>query len=171
MKNYFLILTHILKYIIFFLSLTIFSFFAIGQQPSIRYGTPFYKNYAPKDYHGHSQMWNAIQLSNGLMLLGTTEQIILFDGIHWQHINNNKVIGLRTFFNDTATNTIYFGGDGSFGKIRFESTGKPSITLLSNNLQDNDKNFYTILSIVKKQGKIYFIGLHKIFIYKRYYPI
>ena len=140
------------------------NFLAIGQQSNIRYGTPLYKNYSPKDYKGHSQLWCTAQLQNGLMLIGSTSNGMFFDGNHWQNIA--KITFPRIFFNDTITNTIYFGGDGSFGKLVFDSIGKPVVTLFSDSLKGDDRDFYTVLSIVKKQNKIYFVGLKRIFIYE-----
>ncbi len=146
------------------LVLLIFSNFISGQSKDIRYGTPLYKSYSPNDYHGHSQLWASTQLDDGLMLLGSTSNAMLFDGIHWNNLN--KVTFPRTFLNDTASKRIYFGGDSNFGYFTFDNLGKPKVTLFSDSLNGRDKDFYTILSIVKKNDKVYFVGLKRIFIYK-----
>lgn len=138
--------------------------YTIVGQPNIRYGTPLYKNFSPKDYKDHPQLWCTTQFPNGLMLLGSSTSGLLFDGNHWQHIN--KMGFLRIFYNDTSSGNIYFGGDGNFGKLIFDSIGKPVVTLFSDSLRNNDKDFYTILSIVKQKDKIYFVGLKRIFIFK-----
>ncbi|MCD6366727.1 MAG: SpoIIE family protein phosphatase, partial [Bacteroidales bacterium] len=98
------------------------------------------------------------------MLIGSTSNGMIFDGIHWNSIS--KITFPRIFFNDTSSNTVYFGGDGSFGAIQFDSIGKPVVSLFSDSLKGNDKDFYTILSIVKQEDKIYFVGLKRIFIFQ-----
>lgn len=148
--------------IAFFLFLIVFN--ASFGQNNIRYGTPLYKNYSPNDYHGHSQLWAVTQLDNGLMLLGSTSNAMLFDGTHWDNIQD--VTFPRTFFNDTSSNRIYFGGDGSFGYFTFNNIGKTRVTIFSDSLSERDNDYYTVLSIVKKEDKIYFIGLKRIFIYQ-----
>ncbi len=159
----FRLLQHTFKHIVLFFILIFATFSSVGQN-NIRYGTPLYKNYSPKDYQGHSQLWCTTQLQNGLMLIGSTNNGMLFDGNHWQHIANIKFP--REFFNDTSTNKIYFGGDGSFGMFVFDSIGQPVVTLFSDSLKGNDRDFYTILTIVKKYDKIYFVGLKRIFIFQ-----
>ena len=98
------------------------------------------------------------------MLIGSTSNGMTFDGIHWNSIS--KITFPRIFFNDTSSNTVYFGGDGSFGAMQFDSIGKPVVSLFSDSLKGDDKDFYTILSIVKQEDKIYFVGLKRIFIFQ-----
>ncbi len=135
-------------------------------QNNIRLGTPLYKNYSPKDYNGHPQLWKTTQLPNGIMLLASTASALIFDGTNWSIVINSSFP--RTFFLDTTTtsNLIYYGGDADFGIIKQDSLGLFKAISFVDSLHENEKDFYTILSIVKQDDYIYFIGLKRIFIYK-----
>ncbi len=156
-------MSNILKHIILSVFI-VFSVLSTNGQNSIRYGTPLYQNFSPKDYEGHPQLWYVQQIKSGLMILGCNNGALLFDGIHWQHLS--KISYPRCLLNDTSTGKIFFGGDGNFGQLEFTSIGKPIVSLFSDSLSGKDKDYYTILSIVKKGNKLYFVGLKRIFIYE-----
>lgn len=150
-----------ISFLFFFLYVSL----AVFSQSNIRYGTPLYKNFSPEDYHSHLQVWSITQLNNGLMLLGTSVDGILFDGQHWQKTLKINTFP-RIFFEDTISDKVYFGGDKGFGFFYFDKMGFPKEVLLSDSLPKEEKDYYTILSIVRKGKKIYFFGLKRIFIYE-----
>jgi hypothetical protein len=48
------------------------------------------RTYSPKEYDGHAQNWCIIQDNNGLIYVGNTIGLLIYDGKSWKSIKLNN---------------------------------------------------------------------------------
>ncbi len=139
-------------------------FYTLGFS-QVRLGTPAYKTFYPLDYELHPQVWCITQLNNGYIFLGTYQGSTLYDGQSFITIMPREV-STRAVMEDTSDNRIYVGGDVAFGYLGKKENGWYKFVKLSDSLPDNLKDFVVVLGIEKQNGKIYFFGLNRIYVYR-----
>ncbi|MFH2143457.1 MAG: SpoIIE family protein phosphatase, partial [Bacteroidota bacterium] len=128
-------------------------------QTILPFGKPFVKNYLPEEYGSHPQNWAVTQDLDGKIYFGNNEGVIEFDGEFWNKIS---ITGLRSMRTD-SNGKIYLGADNELGFLYKDSLGVTVYQSLVEELPEDLKDFYTILSIVFFQDDVYFIGLRSVF--------
>ena len=77
-------------------------------------GIPRIINYDSKDYNGSNKVFQVVQDTNQILFASTTNNVMVFDGNHWQTI---PVKGKPCF--DVFNGQIYIGAYNDFGRIIF----------------------------------------------------
>jgi len=135
----------------FFYFISIYSVLAINTE-----GIPPIINYDSKDYNGSNKVYQIIQDTNQIIFASTTNNIIVFDGNHWQSIPVN---GNPCF--DLHNGEIYVGAYNDFGKIQFiENKGYAFVSL-----NNPENNLGQVNSIYSFQNKVYVATSRDVFVY------
>ena len=149
---------YILALLAFTLNITIY-----GQ--ANKFGIPFIKNYAPKDYDGAAQNWAAIQDKRGVMYFGNNDDGVLeFDGNSWRKIDiPNKSI-VRSFAIDEK-GTIYVGAVGEIGYLTPDKSGKLYYQSLLPLIDSTAAKFEDIFKTYYYGKSVYFCSVKEIIQY------
>ncbi|MCU0289807.1 MAG: hypothetical protein MUF15_25865, partial [Acidobacteria bacterium] len=118
-------------------------------------GSPFIRNYSPKEYNAHSQNWSVIQDNRGVMYFGNVDGVLEFDGYNWRLIRLPNFSMVRSMAID-KNGTIYVGGVGELGYLAANTKGEMdyiSLLPLLDKKQSLPSDIWSIL--VTGQG-IYF---------------
>lgn len=92
-------------------------------------GLPFLHAFDPRDYRGHSQVWNTVEDSAGLLYFGNLNQVLVYDGARWSRLPVPAATFIRGLAIDD-TDTLWIGGINELGYARTDSTGaRPFVSL------------------------------------------
>ncbi|MCK4662739.1 MAG: PAS domain-containing protein [Bacteroidales bacterium] len=108
-----------IKYCINFIFLLLIPVLILSQET----GKPFFRNYSPKEYKGHTQNWAIIQDKFGMLYFGNQEGVLEYDGTNWRQIKTTNNSTVRSLDID-STGNIYVGAVGEFGKLIPDNSGK-----------------------------------------------
>jgi len=124
-------------------------------------GIPFNKQYLPEEYKGAESNWSITSDDNGIMYFGNESAILEYDGKEWRSIpvNDDKIQSLANL-----NNSVYYGGNRTFGVVRTDATGTHYAFNLSARL-GSKVEVNTIWKTYSLEGKIYFCSLKVIFVY------
>jgi len=86
-------------------------------------GSPFLKNYSPKQYNGHHQVWTIVEDNRGVLFLGTTSEIIEFDGIYFRRHELPNKTNVRAL-TKAKSGKIYVGSSGDIGYLEVDNKGQ-----------------------------------------------
>ena len=81
-----------------------------------QYGLPFITHYTPKDYNADNTNWCITQDTRGVMYIGNTQGVLIFDGKDFELVpvsNNSLVLSLAVDNNGV----VYVGAAGDVGYI------------------------------------------------------
>lgn len=117
-------------------------------------GLPFIKNFPAGLYDAHSQNFDILQNSNGLMYFANFAGVLEFDGIEWQLITTDKISLIRSLA-PGKNNRIYAGGMGEFGYLSRNSKGEIVYIPLNDSLDNSQDN---IKNTLNTQGITFFIS-------------
>ncbi len=118
-------------------------------------GTPFIKNYSPKEYGASSQNWAIVQDDRGIMYFGNSNGILEYDGIAWRLIKTKDNAVVRSLAKDKQ-GKIYVGTFGDFGFLVPDSTGTLQYRSLKEKIPEKYHDFADIWNIHVIQEKIFF---------------
>lgn len=85
-------------------------------------GLPFLRNYSPKEYAAHPQIFSIAQDRRGVLYFGTDGLVLEYDGAYWKKIPLPKGGFVRSLVADAA-GAIYAGGEGDFGVLEADPAG------------------------------------------------
>jgi len=128
------------------------------------YGTPFIRNYTPKEYGFGSQNWAIAQDNRRVMYFGNSDGVLEFDGNQWRIIktaNNSFVRSLAT----DSNGTVYIGASGEFGYLYPDSTGLQSYISLLEKLPEEKRKFSNVWNVFATSHGVYFFTEENIFHY------
>lgn len=117
-------------------------------------GLPFLKNFSPDEYDAHSQNFDIIQDSNGLMYFANFAGVLEYDGTEWELITTENISMVRSLDIDKK-NRIFIGGMGEFGYLHRTSTGKVQYIPLNDSVKTPDGNVWKALCL---ENRTYFAG-------------
>jgi len=121
------------------------------------------KNFSPKDYKAASQNWSVIQDNNGLIIVGNTTGVLIYDGVKWEIIQTPNTV--RSLCVD-SNNVIYLGLDSDIGVLDKAKNGLFTYKSLKNKIPDEFKDFTDIWSTLYFNNEIYFNALDRIYVFK-----
>jgi serine phosphatase RsbU (regulator of sigma subunit)/ligand-binding sensor domain-containing protein len=127
-------------------------------------GKSLYKNYSPKDYDGHAQNWCVIQDNNGLIYIGNTIGLLVYDSKSWKSIKLNNSI-VRSLAKD-ENDVIYYGAQGEFGYLFADSKGNLTNKSLVDLLPDSLKLFGDVWKTYCFKNKVIFQTFDYVFIFE-----
>lgn len=129
-------------------------------------GKPIIRNYSPKTYQSHQQIWSITQGKDQLMYFGSHKELVVFDGVSWQKIqtpNNQLVRALATDQNGI----VYLGLGNDFGYLSINKLGQPQYTSLLPKLPKGTLHQFTSIVKIHATNKgVYFTSNEKIFRYR-----
>ena len=118
-------------------------------------GSPFIRNYSPKEYNAHSQNWAVIQDNRGIMYFGNVDGILEFDGYNWRRIQLTNYSMVRSLAID-KNGTIYVGAVGELGCLTPSQDRNITYKSLLPLLPENENPPADIWSILVTTHGIYF---------------
>ncbi|HLP61627.1 MAG TPA: hypothetical protein VK186_22495, partial [Candidatus Deferrimicrobium sp.] len=118
-------------------------------------GSPFIRNYSPKEYNAHSQNWSVIQDNRGVMYFGNVDGVLEFDGVNWRLIRLPNFSMVRSLAID-KTGTVYVGGVGELGYLAPNKNGEIDYFSLLHLLDKKEPPPADIWSILVTSHGIYF---------------
>ncbi len=132
------------------------------QDTRFEVGAPLITNYTRHDYHGHSQNWVVVQDRRGVMYFSNYDGVLEFDGSSWRLIT----LGQGTQTNSLALGpdgVIYVGGNGEFGYLASDASGKMKFASLVEKIPVAYRDFGIVIELVPTPHGVYFITNHLIF--------
>ena len=148
------------KFLIIFLFLLFFVQYDLLSQTFNDLGSPFITNYVPRDYLANPQNWGVVQDERGVIYMGNTSGILVFDGNNFEliEVKNKSIVRDLALADD---GTIYVGGSGEIGYLSINSSGKINYTSLMDLLPKFEKNFNDVYKVLSTSKGIYFITTYK----------
>ncbi|MDD3876455.1 MAG: adenylate/guanylate cyclase domain-containing protein [Bacteroidales bacterium] len=126
-------------------------------------GTPFIRNYPPREYKGFSQNWSIVQDVRGVMYFANGDGVLEYDGVEWRMIriaDNYMVTALAI----DSGNVIYVGSINEFGFLAPDIKGIMRYNSLSQDLSPEEQNFGFINKfVVSNKNEIFFSSSEGIF--------
>ncbi|MBW8361585.1 MAG: hypothetical protein K0M56_05285 [Kaistella sp.] len=135
-------------FIFFFVLVNIFSY----SQNISEKGSPYIKNYLPKDYGNHGKIWAISSARNGLVYMASDNGLLEFDGKKWlrfrAYSGSTRSLFLR---ND---NSISIGADMDFGlweKDKLRKFTYQSLYPFKNTATAGNEEFWGTYALLNKQ--------------------
>ncbi|MCP4220693.1 MAG: response regulator [bacterium] len=116
-------------------------------------GYKFIKNYNRQEHGQHPQNWCVVRDKRGVVYIGNNGCVLEYDGVSWRIIDVKPGDSVRSMA--IHKDTIYVGGDGTFGKLEPQPDGTLTYQSLSEAL-DKEIKFSYVLSTHAVKGGIYF---------------
>jgi len=91
--------------------------------PARERGLPMIRNFLPREYQGHEQIWAIAETADGVMLFSNLNHIAEFDGQNWRTIEVPGGSYLRGMATD-KDGAIWVAGDNEFGRLVPDATGR-----------------------------------------------
>jgi ligand-binding sensor domain-containing protein len=109
-------------------------------------GLPLFDSFSPRDYRGHSQVWNAVEDAAGLLYFGNLNQVIVYDGARWSRLPVPGATFVRGLAID-ADDTLWLGGVDELGYAQTDATGARHFVSLKEKLPAEARAFGDIWRI------------------------
>ena len=91
--------------------------------PPAERGLPLIRNFLPRQYRGHEQVWAITETRDGLMLFANLNRISEYDGLNWRNIDVPGGSFIRAMIRDDA-GTVWIGGVNEVGRLVPGADGK-----------------------------------------------
>ncbi|MBI4647443.1 MAG: SpoIIE family protein phosphatase [Bacteroidia bacterium] len=129
-------------------------------------GIPYIRNYLPKEYGGHSQIFSICQDNRGVMYFANTPFITEYDGKNFRQIKiSDRFVTIRSLTKGND-GRIYIGAENDFGYLAPDKSGNMCFYSLLNLVDTNERNFDNVWMTCMLGNKIYFSAYEKIFVYE-----
>ena len=110
-----------------------------------------------------TQAWDATQDKSGILYFGTTDGLLTFDGVKWDHYSVPGISIIRSV--KAINDKIYIGAYEEFGYFERDEYGVPEYHSLNSLLKDYKYRDDEFWSITEQDGKIYFQSFRSVFCY------
>jgi serine phosphatase RsbU (regulator of sigma subunit) len=127
-------------------------------------GKSFIKTFSPKSYDAHAQNWCITQDSAGMIYVGNTIGLLVYDGKNWQSIKLNNSI-VRSLAKNKS-DKIFYGAQDEFGYLSQDAKGNIIGKSLVHLLHDSLKIFGDVWKTYCFKNKVIFQTFDYIFIYE-----
>lgn len=118
-------------------------------------GTPFIDIHPPREYGGHSQVWDIVEDAAGILYFGNLNEVLIYDGARWDHIDIPDATFVRALVIDDE-DTLWIGGTDELGYAKTDSTGKRRFTSLKPQLPPEAQDFGEIWrAVITSQGILF----------------
>ena len=118
-------------------------------------GTPFIRNYTPKEYSAHAQNWAIIQDNRGIMYFGNTDGVLEYDGVSWNLIVLSENRDVARSFDKDENGRIWVGGNNEMGYLESGKKGMQFIAVESL-LPNWQRNFQNVWETRCINNEVYF---------------
>ncbi len=125
-------------------------------------GKPFVQNYSPKEYRGHTQNWDIVQDSRGIIYIANGDGILEYDGSNFRLIQLPQKKGGRSLDIDNQ-GIVYYGSADNFGYLCPNKKGQLEAKSLTHLLKKEDTVFGSVWQTLFCDGTVYFRSYKKLF--------
>ncbi|MCZ4408166.1 hybrid sensor histidine kinase/response regulator transcription factor [Cryomorphaceae bacterium 1068] len=125
-------------------------------------GLPFIEYYSPERYDALTQNWGAVQDSLGMLYFANGGGVLIYNGVTWELIELPNKTHTKCIAIDNKSR-VYVGAFGEFGFIEPDELGQFQYVSLSDSLQESDRDFSTIWTVLAADDGIYFRSTEAIF--------
>ncbi|TNE72662.1 hypothetical protein EP331_06580 [bacterium] len=121
----------------------------------------FTQRFSPTEYKAHSQNWQIVQDSSGIIYSANNNGVLVYDGVQFRlyETPNTSVVRSLQF----AHNRIYYGAQNDFGYLEPDSIGELQFHSLATLVDSTERNFRDIWKIYTIQNDVFFYSLSGIF--------
>lgn len=119
------------------------------------HGTPFFRNYPPREYHGYSQNWSIVQSITGLLYFANGDGVMEYDGSDWRMVSSKTKINATSLVID-PTGKIYVGAIGDFGYLKPNNSGRMEFVSLLSRFPVKLRDFSFVYNTLCVDGGVYF---------------
>jgi hypothetical protein len=103
-------------------------------------GQPFFEVFDPREYRGHTQVWNATEDAAGLVYFGNYDGVLIHDGARWDRLAIPGATFVRGVAVD-AEDTLWIGGVNELGYAKTDTTGRRVFVSLRDQLPPAARDF------------------------------
>jgi serine phosphatase RsbU (regulator of sigma subunit) len=126
--------------------------------------------YAPSQYRADAQNWAVVADEKGVLYVGNTEGVLLYDGLRWEKIAVKNKSAVRSLALGEK-GRVYVGAIGEFGYLENTANGKKRYVCLSDSLKakPNDPNpipFADVWQVLHTPEGTFFAAMMALFRYK-----
>ncbi len=119
-------------------------------------GIPYFRHYLPKEYGSARQNWAFFEDEQGLLLIGNSSGLLVFDGVRWELIKTTSESSVRSL-GKGLNDDILYGARGDFGRIGTDSVGQIVLESLLDILPDSLRDFRVLWEIIPLQNRLYLL--------------
>ncbi len=120
-------------------------------------GLPFHTVYGPESWQGGAMVYAAVRDARGVMLFGTEDAVVEFDGASWRRLEIPGRSAIRALaLGDTEA--VYAGGTAEFGVLEPDGRGGRAYRSLSATLPADLRAFKAIWSIQVAPQGVFFVS-------------
>ncbi len=124
-------------------------------------GVPYIQNFSPKDYQGGTQNFSIVQDQRGLIYVGNSWGVLVYDGVSWRLIalpNQSTVRSLRL-----VNDRIYAGAVDELGYLEADANGRLTYVSLLHAIPEEHRNFKDVYTIISFGDDLLFRTRRKLF--------
>ena len=148
------------RILILFLLINYLSLSAAGNEIN-----PFIKNYSPRHYKGHPQVWDFAQSKNGVMYFANSIMGVLeYNGTIWRRIILPGS-GISRSMDTGKDGKVYIGATGELGYLETHQGNTRYISLV-HKLPEKERIFQEVWQTIATPEGIYFRTRRAIFLYR-----
>ncbi|HET8901028.1 MAG TPA: two-component regulator propeller domain-containing protein, partial [Holophagaceae bacterium] len=103
-------------------------------------GSPFIRNFTPKEYGADSQNWAVVQGPRGVVYAGNNQGVLTYDGVGWRLIRTPGRSTVRSLAED-ADGRIFVGAVGELGYLAPDPAGWMAFVSLADKLPADARTF------------------------------
>ncbi len=109
-------------------------------------GTPFIRNYPPREYKAFSQNWAIVQDTRGVMYFANGDGVLEYDGVNWRliRIKNNYMVSCLSIDDNGV---IWVGSINELGYLAPDHRGLMHYVSLSHLIEESKMDFGYIYNI------------------------
>ncbi len=101
--------------------------------PAAEVGLPFLEVFEPREYGGHTQVWNAVADAAGVMHFGNFGRVLSYDGARWSHFEVPGTTFVRALAVDER-DVLWVGAVNELGYAASDATGARMFVSLKDKL-------------------------------------
>jgi len=126
-------------------------------------GTPFIRNYPPREYKAFSQNWSIVQDKKGVIYFANGDGVLEYDGVNWRLIRIKDNYTVSSLAID-ENGVIYVGSIDEFGYLAPDRSGLMKYYSLTQNIPESNRDFGFIFNIlITGKEELMFISSKRIF--------
>ena len=125
-------------------------------------GRWYVRNVGPEDYNSHSQIWSFTEGLDGRIYVGTSTDLLEYDGTTWRRIESPNSSVVRSLDVD-AKGRVYAGLNGDFGFLAPDSSGSLRFVTLLDRLASEDLDFNDVWNTQVSREGVYFHSYERLF--------
>ncbi|MBS1784332.1 MAG: hypothetical protein JST24_02765 [Acidobacteria bacterium] len=128
-------------------------------------GTPFVRNFTPKEYGADSQNWAVVQDNRGVVYAGNNQGVLSYDGVHWRLIRTPGRNTVRSLALD-AEGRVFVGSVGEIGYLAPDPSGRMAFVSIADKLPPAARAFSDVWATRATSRGILFQSREELLLYK-----